>query len=102
MPYKGKAPLTISSIQPCCPGLQIDSISKEVPIFSSGPSPGQNYESPSSVVVSSFHVQDARGNKLNLVSKRSKQLVGRQASAAEKEADVEGRMNETNFYLHYR
>ena len=52
--------------------------------------------------MSSFHVQDARGNKLNLVSKRSKQLVGRQASAAEKEADVEGRMNETNFYLHYR
>jgi hypothetical protein len=68
MPYKGKAPLTISTIQPCCPGLIIDSISKEEPIFEGG-SPGYRW-GPSDVIVATLCVKDARGNALNLVSKR--------------------------------
>lgn len=101
MPYKGKVPLTIGTIQPCCPGLIIDSITKEEPIFEGGASPGHRPGCPSDVNVASFCVKDARGNSLKLVSKRSKQSVGKQASATEKENDVTERMNEVNFYLHY-
>ncbi|GMI12782.1 hypothetical protein TrRE_jg8815 [Triparma retinervis] len=100
MPYKGRAPLTISTIQPCCPGLVIESITKEEPIFAGGTSPGYR-SGPSDVVVATLCVKDARGNALNLVSKRSKQVASRPTSAIEKSNDVSERMNEANFYLHY-
>eukprot|EP00520_Triparma_pacifica_P012512 CAMPEP_0118632410 /NCGR_PEP_ID=MMETSP0785-20121206/431_1 /TAXON_ID=91992 /ORGANISM="Bolidomonas pacifica, Strain CCMP 1866" /LENGTH=390 /DNA_ID=CAMNT_0006523181 /DNA_START=14 /DNA_END=1182 /DNA_ORIENTATION=+ len=101
MPYKGKAPLTIGTIQPCCPGLIIDSITKEEPIFEGGSSPGHRPDCPSDVTVASFCVMDARGNTLKLISKRSKQSTLKTLWPVEKENDIAERMNEVNFYLHY-
>ena len=113
MPFKGKAPLTISLIQPCVPGLAIDSISRENPLplstsSSSSSSSSSSYsssyssKSPSDVVVARLTVSDVRGNKMSFVSKRSKWHDSfSDFTAAAKFQDLSSRHNECNFYLHY-
>jgi len=110
MPYKGKAPLTITLIQPVIPGLVIESITKEEPITI--PSQPEDVirtnECCSDVKLARMTVADCRGNEMFFVSKRTKWKAactavggGRDFTLSHKAQDLSSRHNECNFFLHY-
>ncbi|GMH74435.1 hypothetical protein TrLO_g15831 [Triparma laevis f. longispina] len=104
MPYLGKAPFTIASIQPLVPGLIISTITKEDPIESliSSSSSSSSSDNISTVQVASLRAEDVRGNKLEFVSKRSKQRNSSSGVvSASFQRDMAERLNECYFYLHY-
>ncbi|GMH88951.1 hypothetical protein TrST_g1663 [Triparma strigata] len=99
MPYLGKAPFTISSIQPLVPGLIIDTITKEEVIPQDA---AADPDKVSTVQIATLRVSDVRGNSLEFVTKRSKQRPHNAAVASPTFArDLSERLNECNFYLHY-